>query len=679
LIGLSPNGKYIFKLYFNGCWRRVEIDDTLPTSTNSRLLHVIDRAHPGLLWPALTEKAYLKVRGGYDFPGSNSGTDLAVLSGWIPQQVFLHDADIEPDYLWEEIYEAFNNGNIFLTIGTGKLSRREQKHLGLAADHDYAVLELKESASVREMLIKNPWADGDVWKGASRRKPNPNTESYPSLPALEGSDEMLPGTFWMDFHSVFHHYENLYINWNPGLFNHREDRHFSWNIAERQQASTILDGHPQFTVTADSDGEIWLLLNRHFRTGDYTQATMGKNGYISLYLFARTNGCQVLSNEDPVVRGPFVDSPNTLLRYSLLPNETYTAVIVQQDLPPGKHNFTVSAFSNNPITISEAPSRFSSVTTLTSAWTRSNAGGNSDSATYLSNPQFKITLQSQQHVALILRAVLDANKPNSKDIHVKLLLASSPSTTSPRINRLRPRDIKAHTGDYRLSACVLTAQLPPGTYTLICSTFVEQQYSQFTLDFRSSPVELPNSSSADNGISRLLINEMNQARIEAVPAEGAGRLVITATPVTFTEGSSRFLAPLVIHKMTKMTVILRQHPRQSSGSKSAVLSSLFKISLEQGQGPYKNTVADSTFDDEEFQNIKTGLRIGDRLISPDLGRDAGLWLVIERMAQGVSTEDPNKDSDSSANVSRQTTAESVQVELLVEEKVDIGAWGTGAG
>ena len=106
---LSPNGKYVFRLYFNGCWRRVDIDDTLPTSTNSRLLHVIDRSHPGVLWPALTEKAYLKVRGGYDFPGSNSGTDLAVLTGWIPQQVFLHDDEVEPEHLWDELIEAFKN------------------------------------------------------------------------------------------------------------------------------------------------------------------------------------------------------------------------------------------------------------------------------------------------------------------------------------------------------------------------------------------------------------------------------------------------------------------------------------------------------------------------------------------------------------------------------------------
>lgn len=86
---LSPSGKYIVKMNFNGCSRRVVIDDRLPASCTGRALFVVDRQNPLSLWPALLEKAYLKVRGGYDFPGSNSGTDLWVLTGWIPEQLFL--------------------------------------------------------------------------------------------------------------------------------------------------------------------------------------------------------------------------------------------------------------------------------------------------------------------------------------------------------------------------------------------------------------------------------------------------------------------------------------------------------------------------------------------------------------------------------------------------------------
>lgn len=86
---LTSNGRYMFKFQFNGCFREVVVDDRLPASKSSRTLFVSDRNNPGLLWPALAEKAYLKLRGGYDFPGSNSGTDLWVLTGWIPEQILL--------------------------------------------------------------------------------------------------------------------------------------------------------------------------------------------------------------------------------------------------------------------------------------------------------------------------------------------------------------------------------------------------------------------------------------------------------------------------------------------------------------------------------------------------------------------------------------------------------------
>ena len=86
---IAASGKYIFRLTFNGCQRKVVIDDRLPSSRTNRKLHVIDRNCPSLMWPALLEKAYLKVRGGYDFPGSNPGTDLSVMTGWIPEQILL--------------------------------------------------------------------------------------------------------------------------------------------------------------------------------------------------------------------------------------------------------------------------------------------------------------------------------------------------------------------------------------------------------------------------------------------------------------------------------------------------------------------------------------------------------------------------------------------------------------
>ncbi|OAL26137.1 hypothetical protein AYO20_10190 [Fonsecaea nubica] len=642
---LSPNGKYILKLYFNGCWRRVEIDDYLPSSKTSRVLHVIDRRHPTLLWPALVEKAYLKVRGGYDFPGSNSGTDLAVLTGWIPQQVFLHDEDVEPDLLWEEIIAQFRRGNVLVTIGTGKLPRREQRHLGLAAEHDYAVLDMSTNADAKEMLVKNPWADGDVWRGAARRRPHRNDEESP-IDTPE-NEEMMPGTFWMGFNSVFQYFENMYLNWNPALFSYREDLHFSWDQANATPTASLIVNNPQFAVAASGTGEIWLLLQRHFRTGDYTQETTKENGYIGLSLYS-SDGNRVISSEGAKIRGPFVDSPNTLLRFKATAQSGYTAVLVSQGLPLGKMNFTISALSKHPVALSEARLPYPQKFSLSSAWTRSNAGGNSDSANYLSNPQFRMTLSTAQRIALVLR-IVGSVKPIAAaepDINVKILVLFS---NGSRITRLRPRDVLAHSGDYRRGSAVVETKLGPGSYTIICSTFDEGQFADFCLDLYSSAGE--------------------STTLNQLPAEGAGRLSIKSSPAVFHSSTDRLLAPLTVSRLSRISFVARYEVVTTAQAHS----SLFKMTLERGQGPYKDILATSEIDNEEFSSISSGLRIIDIDLHPSLcgPGSSGLWLVLERLPRGGQSDGEDGVVEKSDEI--------LHVEMFTDERVELGAWGLGYG
>ncbi|KMZ85948.1 hypothetical protein PVBG_03413 [Plasmodium vivax Brazil I] len=85
----NPCGMYICRLHCNGMQRKIIIDDYVPVKENNSLL-VAYSNNQKELWVTLLEKAFVKLMGGsYSMYGSNPGSDLYYLTGWIPVTISL--------------------------------------------------------------------------------------------------------------------------------------------------------------------------------------------------------------------------------------------------------------------------------------------------------------------------------------------------------------------------------------------------------------------------------------------------------------------------------------------------------------------------------------------------------------------------------------------------------------
>ncbi|KYK54547.1 PALB protein [Drechmeria coniospora] len=561
---LSASGKYVLRMNFNGCFRRVVVDDRLPASRTDRALFVIDRQNPRLLWPALLEKA----------------------------------EDFNLDETWDRIKAAHERQDVVVTLGTGRISAEEERLMGLIGEHDYAVEELLHTShdGSRSLLIKNPWCDAPLMTGTR-------------LPGDQGTRG--DNTAWMALEDVAQHFESMYLNWNPGLFPHRQDHHFTWQVPPKYLAASLVR-NPQFTISSSTGGTIWVLVSRHFvdaeldiarNRGDSMAAVARQLGFMSILVFDN-HGKRVQVSDGETYRGPYVDSPQTLARLESSPGKKYTLVVDQHELPLSNYTFTMSLFSHAPLEVMEATEEMQYVEEKLGSWGRRTAGGNSSCPTFCQNPQYKLSISKPGPVSILLCT-------DDRDLHVHVDLVWAQGR---RVTTVRNRDLASSSGEYRRGCAMAeVATLEAGTYTVVCSTFDPGQTAAFSLRVAS----------------------MHPVNLDSVPVLDSGRLRTPLAPLRFLEGDGAIRMSLEVSWLTRASISVRTV--QSAGAEDRDCqgsSPMIRVSVVQGWGPEQTTMAVSG--GGRFQEAVVPIRTTEFDLNPDrLGNEA-LWLVLESVGTNSS-------------------------------------------
>lgn len=481
----NPCGKYMIKLHLNGVPRKVIIDDYLPLSYNGELLCSFSNNN-NELWVSLLEKAYMKVMGGYDFPGSNSNIDLNALTGWIPERVAIRSttSEFDKDKEFKRILERFHKGHCLVTLSTGQLSQEEADRAGLVPTHAYAMLDIKEVKGVKLFMLKNPW-NHLRWKGNFSEK---DTKHWtPELQRILNYDPQSAqmydnGVFWIDYDSIIRFYDVIHINWNPELFKYTTCIHSAWLAKEGPKKDNYnISDNPQYQleVRATQPSALWILLTRHITDKD----DFANNREFITLLVYKTGGKKVFYPYDPppFIDGVRINSPHYLCKMvQEKGNHSYTLAISQYE----KNNsiyYTLRVYATCEFSLTKIidPYKKEFEKRITGHWKGRSAGGCSNyPETHKLNPIYQIKIDNNSTANHLLIELLG---PKQYAVGFEVINITENVPNAPGSFQ------RKSSGDFRSGYCILQLDnISGGVYNLMACTFHPGKEGPFFLEFSSS-------------------------------------------------------------------------------------------------------------------------------------------------------------------------------------------------
>ncbi|KAI3481418.1 hypothetical protein L1887_56245 [Cichorium endivia] len=468
----SPSGRYRVRLHINGAARCVEIDDHLPyypPECGERIMGASCRkGHT--VWPALLEKAYLTLMGGYDFRGSNASIDAHALTAWLPEHVFLRHAGFQREKSWSRFHAAWTQGNTH-DRPDAESSGQDAEYIAVHVfEDDTSRGSGQSSQPLGQARQVGAYVDGTHclvrFKPSSSRNADVAERSF-TVVASRRTSQAVETRYTLSVYS--HHAVSLSQVRTHLAF--RESLSGAWTSRTAGGNATLptFMSNPQYTLTIPGADEVQVNLTLECSDRRVpVQLLLAYPGAASGgRVTSLTQGDVVLSS-GMYHHGLALCNTSNSGRNGLRPG-TYTLIASTFEAATTA-DFILSIDSTHPVQLKAIPQEGAGMfhRRITASWTQSNAEGSRGNRAYFDNPSWRIVVPPPAMTALVAR--IKANATDAVRPYVNIALYDEKEV--------------ANSGAYTDLPCgaVLDTMLKPGSYTLLASTYKPDVYAAFSID-----------------------------------------------------------------------------------------------------------------------------------------------------------------------------------------------------
>ena len=269
---LSHGGVYTVKLFIDGKWRWIVIDDWIPLDSERMPVFCSTGGDPSAgVWISLIEKAIAKLHGSYQAIDMSVGSTHPMekppsaasctvdFTGGIGLSRNLHQEEFCSEEWWNEFLNITARGAHIIATTSGDDSSRFIE-VGLCANHSYSVQSIRSINGFRLLNLRSPYQK-ITWVG-EWNDTSPLWEQHPDVKdALEVRNKT-DSSFWMSYSSFLKYFDTAHIikqfpSWNSSLVSGE------WNASSAggpyfEQSWT---NNPRYKLTLQKDGQIFINLS----------------------------------------------------------------------------------------------------------------------------------------------------------------------------------------------------------------------------------------------------------------------------------------------------------------------------------------------------------------------------------------------------------------------------------